>query len=500
MKDVYSHNRISLLIGIIIFSFINISFGQEQPIGVHQPKVIIVYDAPVSSLHMAIAEESRQALIRSFNRFGRFMPEEQNNVIEAAKIIEPENLTPAQHMQKIAVSLKVDLIVSLSFSQTAKTHIADIKIRAVHHDYKRHEKSRRIQTKIPSNIPLLLSKEIAQFHKDIPIKATVIGITENGMAYISAGQWHGIEPDYYHTNKGRIKIIQTGKYYSIAEAKNLKKSDVLDIEVFPNISRTISNLDDKIEKNIVKTYATSEKLLKKQNDESRCIIATCLINPGGTACLGGYGAFLSTYYLGFQNPAPAIDGIVISTIAYATQLLLIPSLANFQSNFFPWIRDGDKTERQQHLHVFLWSTIPLTFSSAFFDQLAYQCHRTEVLPPFFLYHDNAALFLSSVIPGGGLFYKGYRYTGWAYYIAEMALASYSTYYWNAGKRGTYAFVAVLALKMTELVHAYCISPAYRFFTNEFSSLEMHPIFASIPIHEDKFESMVGISLIKKYDF
>jgi hypothetical protein len=141
-------------------------------------------------------------------------------------------------------------------------------------------------------------------------------------------------------------------------------------------------------------------------------------------------------------------------------------MTRFQGNFYPWVRDSDKPARVQNLQIFLWSTIPLTFSAGYFDQLAYQFHRTEYLPPFFLYRDNMAAFLSAVVPGGGLFYKGYRLPGWGYFFTEMSLAGYAVYNWDRGNRGRYALSAAGIIKLLEIVNAYLIPSSYRFFNLE----------------------------------
>lgn len=480
------------VISILSIFFATSLFSKEIPI--IQPKVLVVYDTPVSPVQMALAQESRNTIIRTFNQLGRFMPEEQNAIDEALSHTDIAVLSPQKQIQQLATALKADLIVSLAFSQIAKTHIADMTIRSPKSEYKQFEKSLRVQSKIAANIPLLLSKEIARIHTGAPVKATVLSSQEKGFALISAGQWNGITADSYRSDKGTLRVTQTGKYHAIVAAENLQKGDTVRIEIYPNASQIISEADLKILNNAIKQYAISEHLLKNQNDEARCLTTGCIINPGGNACLGGYGAFLSTYYLGFQNPAPAIDGMVISSLAYATQLLLIPSMTNFQANFFPWERDSDKTAPQQHLHAYLWATIPLTFSAAFLDQLAYQCHRSELLPPFFAYSDNTAAFISVIIPGGGLFYKGYRYTGWAYFLSEMSLGAYASYYWESGNKGRCALWGIAALKAIELLHAYFVKPAYSFFTREVATGKAEVMFSTTADEHNEMLYWVGLNI------
>lgn len=443
-----------------------------------QPKVLIVYDTTAGPFQTAMAEAASRAISQTFNRLGRFLPVEQNEIDNAHKKNIASDKTAEHALRDFATACGADIYVSLSFSQSGKSNIADIKIRALRDEWKFLEKSKRVQSKISTNIPSLLAREIAFAHKNIPLTAKVLEIPEKGFVRISAGEWNGITAGAYTTDKGIIHVVQTGKYQSIVKSEHLQKEHALKLHTFPDISAITTELDGIILHNTIKTYAIAEKQLKNDNDELRCLSATCVINPGGSFCLGGYGAFLSTYYLGFQNPAPAIDGIVISSLVYAAQLLAIPAWSMFQSNFFPWVRDSDKTERQQQLHIFLWATIPLTFSAAFFDQLAYQCHRSEVLPPYFLYRDNTAALLSAIIPGGGLFFKGYRYTGWAYFLSQMALGSYCAYYWNDDNTRKYFLVGIAAIKALEILHAYLVKPSYSFFTAEIAAGRTEIIFSA----------------------
>ncbi len=91
-----------------------------------------------------------------------------------------------------------------------------------------------------------------------------------------------------------------------------------------------------------------------------------------------------------------------------SHFLLPELLAGFKINFFPWKEDSDKTEKMQNLQTFLWFSLPVTFSVAYMDQLAHQFAVTEHVPPFFNDRDNAAAIFSLFLPGGGLYYKGYR--------------------------------------------------------------------------------------------
>jgi len=119
----------------------------------------------------------------------------------------------------------------------------------------------------------------------------------------------------------------------------------------------------------------------------------------------------------------------------------------------------------QDLQKFLWATLPVTFSVAYMDQLAYQFTSTEHLPPFFKDKDNMAAVFSLFIPGGGLFYKGHRLAGWSFYFSEMMTAAYAVYN-NESKPGKYALYVLGAIKLFDIIYAYFSTPSYSFFNLE----------------------------------
>jgi hypothetical protein len=92
----------------------------------------------------------------------------------------------------------------------------------------------------------------------------------------------------------------------------------------------------------------------------------------------------------------------------------------------------------------------------------------SVLPPLFEDRNYMAGFLSAVVPGGGMFYKGYRHYGWGFYLTELGLASYGVK--NRGhKNGKYALIALGAVKGLEILTSIIIDPSYRYFRNEYDA-------------------------------
>jgi hypothetical protein len=142
-------------------------------------------------------------------------------------------------------------------------------------------------------------------------------------------------------------------------------------------------------------------------------------------------------------------------------------LTGFKTNFFPWVKDSDKTSEMQRLHIFLWASLPLTYSASFYNQLAWQYHSKDLLPPLFIDSDNTAAVISLFVPGGGLFYKGQRGAGFAFYAAEMSLLGYGIYTGESEKRRA-AFIGLAAVKVIDIAAAYFVPPGYRVFRDEIS--------------------------------
>ena len=441
------------------------AFADEPSAGISPARVAVIADPQASPPLAALAGESLSRINRTFNALGRLLPEEGNRIGWALSSVGADGASPDRHLAA-AKLLGADLLVTISFTAAPRVNYADLRVRAINPEFSSMERSVRVRSRVLQNIPLKLAREIAFLHRGVPVRARVMGRTGDGLLVINAGEWNGLAPGKISTSRGTADIRQTGMYHSLIGAAGAKEGDTLSIPAGSGCDTIVRELEERLEKNSFRTYGLPFTLLKNQDDERRFVTGTCIVNPGGNLCLGGYGAFLSTGYLGFQDPSPATGGIIASSAAYAVQLALVPAMSRFKANFFPWERDSDKPARLQDLHMFLWCTIPLTFSAGFFDQLAYQYHKSEHLPPFFLYRDNMAAILSIMVPGGGLFYKGHRVAGWSYYFAEMGLAGYAIYNWDNGSRGKYALGALGVIKTVELLHAYFMPAGFRFFNME----------------------------------
>ncbi|MGL4369570.1 MAG: hypothetical protein ACRCUT_07850, partial [Spirochaetota bacterium] len=318
--------------------------------------------------------------------------------------------------------------------------------------------------------------------KDMPLKAKIVSRTDNGEYIIDAGQWHGIKEDgSLKTDAGRIRILQSGRFQSLVSCNAELKGDVIVVYLDQRIDRIIQDLNERISAGIIRKQGIEYvKLNGDPHPEKRLIAATLIINPGASLAVPGYGAYLSTYYMGFNAPKPAWDGMTAGIAAELFQIMAVPVMTEFEGNFFPWIDDADKNRHDRSLHRFLWYTIPATFAVTYFDQLTYQYQQHKMLPPCFRSADAMAAASSFFIPGGGLFYKGYRLPGWGYYAAEMGLLSWSVYHWNS-RSGRYGAAAFCAVKALDILSAWCVEPGYDFYNREYERKKApSPEFSVVP--------------------
>ncbi len=328
---------------------------------------------------------------------------------------------------------------------------------------------------IPDNISLKAELKCAEFLKEIKLEAEVVSIDESGMALIDAGQWNGLEIGEYETDKGTIYISSVERYSSFAIVENISPGNRIVFEITPDFSNLIIETEKSIQSNIVKKFGTDEELNKRGSSAKELVYSTCIINPGASLLLPGYGSYLSLEYLGIKNTKPDWPGIALSAGLVFGHLTLPSLMTNFDVNFFPWIRDSDKTAGMQRLHIFLWASIPLTYTMSFLNQMAYQCHIKNILPPMFHEINNTSAMISLFVPGGGLFYKGHRGAGYGFYAAEMSLLGYGLYLDGSTKRK--AMFSILAgVKAADIAFAWFLKPSYSVYKNEISSIESAPQF------------------------
>jgi len=324
-----------------------------------------------------------------------------------------------------------------------------------------------ITSSIPDNIPLKGVLRFSHFFNDLKLEAEVIRIDDTGGRVIDAGQWNSLEAGEYKTSAGIVNVTELSRYNSLLEGSDLSEGESIIFDIYPDLTDYFRETERVIKRNIVRKYGTDEVLNSKEGAAKEMVYGTCIINPGANLFLPGYGSFLSVEYMGIEKSTPDRTGMIIATAIIAGHFMLPGMLTGFKTNFFPWVKDSDKTSEMQRLHIFLWASLPLTYSASFYNQLAWQYHSKDLLPPLFIDSDNTAAVISLFVPGGGLFYKGQRGAGFAFYAAEMSLLGYGIYTGESERRRA-AFIGLAAVKVIDIAAAYFVSPGYRVFRDEIS--------------------------------
>ena len=418
-----------------------------------------------------------QALLdlnESFLHLGRFFPVEKKEIEEALTLVLQEKVNSIESVyEQAAKAMQVDLYLLISSFKDQGKIKAKIRIIPLSPEFLKFKKNITVTSNLFKNISLKMKKEIYSWHKNVPLKAKLLKKSKNNFI-LGAGEWHGLSPGEYSTfNNGQIKILKSSRYTSLIKfllKKNLKQKNFLLIKNFPKTDHFINQIEKEIKINTLKKYELNHNLLKGTPAEKKFIESFCLINPGANACLPGYGSFLATGYLNLPQKSLDISSTIFSSGLILNHFLFLPLKTKFTTNFFPFIHENDKTEKENRLHYFLWGSLPLTLSVSFLDQLVYQFKKFNYLPPFFEDKDEAACLFSFFFPGGGLFYKGYRSLGWGYYSLEMTSAAYGFYHFNNGSKGRNAFVVLGIIKGLEMIQAYLISPSYEFYNIEINNL------------------------------
>ncbi len=419
----------------------------------------------------ALSREAAASVARMFDRCGRFIPVEEYRLRWAFQKTMERMAPGADFHHETARMLNADLYILVSITQRGNTYTGKADVIPLVEEYRHMRRNIEVQSGIMMNIPLKLARGIAELHRTVPLRFRVIRNAGAGLYIIDAGQWHGVEKRKYVSLGGNtIDIVSTGRYESVCRLAAPAGKDPYVVPVYPRIDRLVGKVNMRIEEYTLLQRSIGNTLLKAENPEKRYIEGMCIINPGSNICIPGYGSFLAAHYLGFREKSPDLPGVVGSTVLLAGHFLLVPVMTGFKGHFFPWVNDGDKNESERKLQVYLWATVPFTVTAAYLDQLAYLFQDTDTLPPFFKDRDVMAAVMSVVVPGGGLFYKGYRYLGWGYYSAEMGLAGFGVYSLGAaGSRGV-TFLALAGLvKLVEICHACLAGPNYKVYRRETAS-------------------------------
>ena len=466
MSKTLSLKKLSNIISLIFFIFIPAFTAAQNKIS---PPGVAVFSVPNNNnADIALTAETVDRVKRVFAKCGRFVPAPERE-LEAAYNAAKLNLKAGDNIYlNAARTLDIDLCVLVSAYQLGTIVYSDINVLSLNPEYKIPAKNIKLKSKIKLNIPLKSGIEIAALHKNLPLNTVIANAYGDNTYLINAGEWHGLENNKnYIMDDTALHVIQSGRFESIVKIPQTRKqNDRIQIHLYPDADKIIKELDDDISRNTVTKYELGEP----GTGEKKLVEGMCVINMCSNACVPGYGAFLSTGFLGFKDTKPDWPGVALSASFIAAQLLLPELMTDFKINFLPWKQDRDKNENMQDLQKFLWLSLPFTFSAAYMNQLAYQFNSTEHLPPFFDDKDNMSAIFSLLIPGGGHFYKGNRLSGWSFYFSEMCAAGYAVYnYGNSSAK--YALYALGAVKLIDIVYAYMSGTSYSFYNFEKERVE-----------------------------
>jgi hypothetical protein len=403
-------------------------------------------------------------------RLGRYIPVGDLSIKKATSILAGkarDSLTAGD----IAAATEADLTLIISVVQEGNASIAAIDmIKKSSSEYKRTN----LRSKILSMIPLQVEREVILLHEKIPLECTIRSILPDRSMIITAGEFHGLRQGKSYTSDraGKVTVIESSQYESHVTAENdCNPGDRMVFQIFTDCASERDRINREIHEQIVRRYGSEHTVMAGIPDpEKRFLEGVLVVNMGGDILLPGYGAYLSTFYMGFKDPKPAYSGMALAVGVELTQLLMVPVMTNGRGslleNIFP-ISGSGKNENQLRLHQYLWATIPFTFAVAYCDQLAYQYHQMRVLPPLFMNEDRSAVILSLLVPGGGFFYKGYREIGWGYYLTELSLGGYA-FYRKGDRRGDIALWSLAGVKAIEMVSAFIAPVNYQFYRDEYN--------------------------------
>ncbi|MBN2159054.1 MAG: hypothetical protein JW807_06635 [Spirochaetes bacterium] len=445
---------------------------------------IAIFSFPQAGIQFtALSQKAADTIADTFDRLGRFMPVEAGRIQRALADV-PEKPDEAS-LLKAAERLNADLFAMVVLSQLGNSIVGTITIVPISERYKNLRQTFSVRSLVLMNVPLKLAREVALLHRKLPVEADILERRSDGTFLLGAGQWQGLRPGKYRTTSGEAVIIRnTSRLHSIVELPPvLSRAGQISIREFPAVRGILREIDDRIEYNTNYKYSLANAGTQGVDPEKKFMGGICLINPGANFCIPGYGSFLSTAYLGFRNTSPSIPGVVFSSLLLVTHFILPEAMTKFKINFFPGVMDDDKTADMNNLQIFLWSTVPLTVSVAFLDQLAHQFTINSVLPPFFMTKNEAALVLSMVIPGGGMFYKGHRIPGWGFYLSDMFLAGFCVYTKDDKKKVMWGGIALGGVKLVELLSSFFSPPSFKFYNKEKEG-RIRPASLSFQVHPD----------------
>ncbi|MCX8123375.1 MAG: hypothetical protein N3F66_04335 [Spirochaetes bacterium] len=435
----------------------------QLPVYADMPVDVVIINTSIQTpMIQALSSITKDAVKEAFTSCRQLVPADVESFYSMTGSPSAGDITGTAHLYGVSllVYMRVFLVGPVYYGELSFVPLDDTT------PFK--EETITVQATVAKNIPLKIKREIIRRHTDV-LQCTVKIKVDAHTYIIDAGQWHGLEVKTYTLNNGKkceVKVLH--RYSALVRLEDeYTVGDKLSLSSTVSRKKLLDALTSAIHENVVYEYS-GKKLLKGDSDSKRAVESCCIVNPFGNILLPGYGAYLATHYLGFTHSEPDWWGVYAGAFTVIGQLLLVPALGNGKVNFFPWIKDHDKTDALYHLHWYVWATLPVTYTVAFFNQLAYAYQKQRLLPPFFDERNVTALLISAIVPGGGLFYKGHRLYGYGYWLSEFTLGGLLAYsFQDTSKRSLWAGM-IAGIKLVELFHAWIASPAYTVYSYELS--------------------------------
>lgn len=410
------------------------------------------------------AADSAAAKIRDlFNRMGRYTPLSENSLSQ--QMIQIYTSDNNFDRERFIREKNLSYFLSVAIAPRGGKYVGTIDILPAGG----RVRSVKFESTIVLVVILRMEREIILLHERKALSCTVVRQIQPGKYLIDEGDSAGLVPGktYEGARGERITVMQTTRNSSLVQSDTPIEGAVV-LKKFPDTDAFLSENSDAVEKEIMHRYSSESTILAGIPPEKRFAESVLVINPLSNIILPGFGASLSTSYMGFKAPKYSYAGIGMAVAFETYQLGYTSWETDRKGNFFPWVADRDKSASQLRYQRYLWSMLPATWTVAFCDQLAFQYENFNVLPPFFENRDSAAFSLSIVIPGGGLFYKGYRSAGWSVYTAEFASMGYFVRH-RGEKKARYGLYAAGGVKLGELALAYLLPSSYKSFSDGFGA-------------------------------
>ena len=218
---------------------------------------IAVFSFRHSSIqYNALSQKMAQDVMDTFNRLGRFMPVEAERVQKAMEAI-PEG-AGEDALRAAAEKLGADLYAVVTILPVGNYTVGTIIINPVSDRFKTMKHATTVRSMVLMNVSLKIMREIALLHRDLPVQADVIE-KRDGRFLIGAGQWQGLAPGRYRTDRGEPVIIHNcGRFRSLATLPDKSAPGArIAIRSSPPVKGLLREINDRIDYNTNYKYGIS---------------------------------------------------------------------------------------------------------------------------------------------------------------------------------------------------------------------------------------------------